>query len=165
MKPDKPTRHRMLRRLIAERAIGTQDELVRAFLDEGIAVTQATISRDLRELGITKIATDPPRFALPEVRGEQTDDRLNDRLMRVFAEAVTGSAPAMNLLVIHTLPGMASATGSALDAMGLPDVAGTVCGDDTIFVACTDPDAALALQARLIAYQRTLAEPQRTEDA
>lgn len=155
MKITKSTRQNQMLRLIRDQVISTQDELVNALADRGMVVTQATVSRDMKELGIVKTTDNQgtQRF----IALERTNDATNDRLFRVFSEAVVGAKQAMNILVIHTLPGMASATGAALDAMDLNEVAGTVCGDDTIFVACTEIEAARDLQLRLAKIHKSIA--------
>jgi transcriptional regulator of arginine metabolism len=134
MKPSKSERQARLLSIIREKVISTQDELAANLQAGGMDVTQATISRDIKELGIIKVttATGTQKYVPMERSGEVASGRL----MKVFAEAVTQIDVAMNLVIIKTLPGMAQAGASALDSMRLPELAGCIAGDDTIFAAC-----------------------------
>ncbi len=119
--------------IIRQKAIATQDELVQSLIAAGMEVTQATISRDIKELGIIKVTTaSGEQKYLPM---ERSGEVASGRLMKVFAEAVIQVDVAVNLVIIKTLPGMAQAAAAALDSMHLPELAGSIAGDDTIFVA------------------------------
>jgi transcriptional regulator of arginine metabolism len=133
MKISKSERQSHLLRLIREQDIGTQEELVDGLNGAGLDVTQATISRDIKELGIIKvtIGSGLQKYVPMEHSGEVASGRL----MKVFAEAVVQINLAMNLVIIKSLPGMAQACASALDSMRLPEVAGSIAGDDTVFIA------------------------------
>lgn len=126
--------------VIREKVIATQDELATSLNDAGMEVTQATISRDIKELGIIKVttATGDQKYIPMERSGEVASGRL----MKVFSEAVIQIDVAMNLVIIKTLPGMAQAGAAALDSMRLPEIAGSIAGDDTIFVATRSLDQA-----------------------
>ena len=143
MKPSKSERQARLLQIIRDAAIGTQEELVARMHDAGMDVTQATVSRDIKELGIIKVTTTSgsQKYIPMERSGETTSARL----MNVFAEAVVHVDVAMNLVILRTLPGMAQAGASALDSMRLPDIAGSIAGDDTIFVAARTTDQAETL--------------------
>lgn len=133
--PDKKTsRHAEIRRIIENENIGTQEELVRRLNEEGYAVTQATASRDIKELRLSKMATDTGeiKYVIPP---SDTPGLNNGKLVRVFAEAYTGMEQAENLLVIKTVSGMAMAAAAALDSLKLAGVVGCIAGDDTIFCA------------------------------
>ena len=119
--------------LIRERDASTQDELVLGMKAAGLDVTQATISRDIKELGIVKVMTGTGTQKY--VSMERTGEAISGRLMKIYAESVLSVEPAMNLIVIKTMPGMAQACASALDSMRLSDLVGTIAGDDTVFVA------------------------------
>ncbi|MEA4888354.1 MAG: arginine repressor [Clostridiaceae bacterium] len=133
MKPSKSERQARLLQVIREKEIGTQEDLVAGLNGAGMEVTQATISRDIKELGIIKVTTGSgfQKYVPMERSGEVASGRL----MKVFAEAVVHVDAAMNLVVIKTLPGMAQAGASALDSMRLSEIVGSIAGDDTVFVA------------------------------
>ena len=119
--------------IIRQRAIATQDELASQLVDAGMEVTQATISRDIKELGIIKVTTASGEQKY--VPMERSGEVASGRLMKVFAEAVIQVDVAVNIVIVKTLPGMAQAAAAALDSMHLPELAGTIAGDDTIFAA------------------------------
>ena len=103
-----------------------------AYLErEGFQVTQATVSRDIRELRLTKIAMENGRQKYAVIADE--DSSMLEKYARVFREGFVSMDQAENILVIHTVSGMASAVCAAIDAMKLPDVLGSIAGDDTIF--------------------------------
>src|SRR6476661_9346206 len=129
----KERRHRAIADLIRGNALSNQEELAERLGSLGFAVTQATISRDLEQIGAVKVRRDGrTSYALPEaVRGG-----TSPRLSAVFREWVRSVEPAASLVVIKTPPGSAHLIGVALDNSSLAEIAGTICGDDTIFVAC-----------------------------
>jgi transcriptional regulator of arginine metabolism len=129
-----------LLQVIREKVIATQDELATSLNDAGMEVTQATISRDIKELGIIKVTT--AAGDQKYIPMERSGEVASGRLMKVFAEAVIQIEVAMNLVIIKTLPGMAQAGAAALDSMRLPEIAGSIAGDDTIFVATRSLDQA-----------------------
>lgn len=155
MKPSKSERQARLLLVIRERAISTQDDLVAGLNEAGMDVTQATISRDIKELGIIKVSTG--NGIQKYVPMERSGEVASGRLMKVFAEAVTQVDAAMNLVIIKTLPGMAQAGASALDSMRLPEIVGSIAGDDTVFIATRTVDQAETLSKLLnqIALQST----------
>ena len=116
--------------------VGSQEELVARLGLAGIAATQATVSRDLDELGAVKVKRDGAiRYLLPEALDPH---HAADKLDRLLAEWVVAIVPAGNLLVLRTPPGSANLVANALDSAALEGVAGTLAGDDTIFVAVAD---------------------------
>ncbi|MBP1757248.1 MAG: argR [Firmicutes bacterium] len=133
MRTDKIERQARILQLIRERDVSTQDDLVLGMKAAGLDVTQATISRDIKELGIVKVMTGTG--AQKYVSMERTGEAISGRLMKIYAESVLSVEPALNLIVIRTMPGMAQACASALDSMRLTDLVGTIAGDDTVFVA------------------------------
>ncbi len=142
----KERRQRAIADLIHGQALASQEELAERLGALGYTVTQATISRDLEQLGAVKVRRSGQlSYALPEGNGSGTGARLG----AVFREWVRSIEPAANLVVIRTPPGSAHVIGVALDQAGLPEIAGTICGDDTIFIACRSVAAANALFARL----------------
>ena len=145
----KAQRQRMIADWLREHQVGSQEELAARLSLAGIAATQATVSRDLLELGAVRLKRGGSiRYAMPD----QVDaGHAAAKLDRLLAEWVDAIIPAGNLLVLKTPPGSANLVANALDAAGLEEVAGTIAGDDTIFVALTNganPDAAAALLQR-----------------
>ena len=124
-------RHRAIRRLLAEREISTQDELIRLLADERILVTQATVSRDLKEIGAVKQRGDDGAV---RYRMAETAPSRDGELARTFDEYVLRVTPTGGLVVVLTLPGAAHVVGRAIDEAGIDGVAGTVAGDDTVLV-------------------------------
>lgn len=148
MGESKTRRHRAIRTLMRSSRPKSQEELVRQLVADGFSVTQATISRDLEELGAAKVRTpDGSRYSLPD--GGQPDDDRQRRLSRILSEWVRTITPAANLVVVKTPPGSAHLIGVALDQAELEELAGTLCGDDTLFLATRSSTEADQLAARL----------------
>ena len=143
MKTLKNSRQEMILKLIRERDISTQEELTALVRDSGIETTQATVSRDIKDLGIIKVTL--PNNNTKYAVLDRTGDSAPGRLLAVFSNSVRTIESAMNIVVIKTLPGMAQAAASALDSMHLGNVVGTIAGDDTVFVASTGIEEARAL--------------------
>ena len=137
----KSTRQAKILELVAARDIETQNDLMEALLALGIKSTQATLSRDIKELRLVKELSPSGgyRYALP-MRDELSD--YDARLRKIFRECVLNYVPAQNLVVIRTLPGLANGAASALDNMAVPSLAGTIAGDDTVFLAMLTSEAA-----------------------
>jgi transcriptional regulator of arginine metabolism len=145
----KQLRQRAIRDLVDQRPIRTQQELAAALRERGFRTTQATISRDVAELGLVKAAREgthayalPPRLVEAESSGE-------DRLRKLLADLPVEFREAGLLLVVKTLPGSAHAIAAALDRARWPEVAGSVAGDDTVFVACPDRSSLQRVKRRL----------------
>ena len=127
-------RQRALAEIIRSQPIASQEEATDRLGAAGFAVNQATVSRDLAQLGAVKVKKGGAiSYALPDQIGES--DWAAARLKRIFAEWVLSVEPAGSLVVLRTPPGSAHIVGLALDQAQLAEVAGTICGDDTIFVA------------------------------
>ena len=145
----KERRQRAIADLIRSRALASQEELAERLTKQGFAVTQATISRDLEQIGAVKVRRDGQlSYSLPE----QVRDAATPKLAAVFRDWVRSIDPAGNLVVIKTPPGSAHLVGVALDGAEMPEVVGTICGDDTIFVACRTEKAGKKL-ARTLSEQ------------
>ena len=130
-------RQKMLADILRAEPIGSQEEATERLGAAGFAVNQATVSRDLAQLGAVKVKRGGAiRYALPDQMGES--DWAAARLERIFAEWVQSVEPAGSLIVLRTPPGSAHIVGLALDQAQLAEVAGTICGDDTIFIAVRD---------------------------
>lgn len=126
--------------IIKNYEIETQDELVIKLKQEGFNVTQGTISRDIKELRLTKVPIKNGRTKYISIYNE--DEEILNRLIRIFVDAVTEIDYAQNMVIVKTLDGMAMAVASALDAMDNLEIIGTIAGDDTIFCAVkTELDA------------------------
>lgn len=129
-------RTRKIREIIRHRTVATQDDLVRALHHEGISVTQATVSRDIKRLGLVKVPDGEGRYryALPQAAADARPAGVNRRLRSVIDEYVTGVETALDLVLVKTEPGGAAPVAQAIDDMRWPDVAGTLAGEDTIIV-------------------------------
>jgi transcriptional regulator of arginine metabolism len=134
-------RQKAIADLIRAEPLGSQEEVTARLAGLGFTVTQATVSRDLDQIGAVKVKRGgSTSYALPEQLGDS--DWAAARLQRILAEWVVSIEAAGNLLVIRTPPGSAHLVGLALDQAKLDEVAGTICGDDTLFVAVRDGVAA-----------------------
>ncbi len=134
----KPQRQHRIARLLSEQAVASQAHLVELLGADGVSATQATVSRDLEDLGAIKvrIAGGESVYAIPERPAEQRAPE--DHLRRVFGDWVVEVNHSGNLVVLRTPPGSAHVVGSALDRSGLPGVLGTVAGDDTLIVVVNE---------------------------
>ena len=129
--------------IISTKDIETQEQLLQALQEAGYYSTQATISRDIKELRIVKELTSLGTYRYCAASREVTTS-FSGRLNTIFRECVTRFDYAQNMVVIHTLPGLAAAAASALDAMNMSLIVGTIAGDDTVFVVMRDTNAAAA---------------------
>ena len=143
-------RQQALVRLVRQQRLSTQEELVRALRDAGYPSTQATVSRDIVELGLVKVARDGGHAYAPPASLGTTGGP--ERLRRFCEDYPVDAAPAANLVVLRSLPGTANALGAALDAAGLPEIVGTLAGDDTVFVATATERHARTLLTRLTGF-------------
>lgn len=130
----KYNRHAKILDIIENYEIETQDELADKLRETGMDVTQATISRDIKELRLVKVLTSGGRYRYSAIHSE--GGNMTDRLLVIMKEAFMSCDYANNILVIKTLPGMAQAVAATLDALGWNDIVGTIAGDDTIMVIC-----------------------------
>ena len=129
--------------IISNTNVETQEQLLKALEEEGFTSTHATISRDIKELRIVKELTSLGTYRY-SVSEKDTPPALTDRLNTIFRECVTSFDYAQNIIVIHTLPGLANAAASALDTMSRSVVLGSIAGDDTVFIVMRDTNAAAA---------------------
>ena len=142
-------RHARIVELIRDKAIRSQTELAELLAGEGVQVTQATLSRDLEELGAVKVSG---AYLIPEDGKRplrETTGQGPARLLRLLRELLTGVDSSGNMAVLRTPPGAAHFLASALDRAGLTDVVGTIAGDDTIFVVARDVTGGKALADKL----------------
>ena len=148
----KQLRHREIRDLVSTRPIRTQQELAGALRERGFRTTQATISRDVAELGLVKSAREGIQvYALPR-RLLEAETSGEDRLRALLRDLPIELREAGLLLIIRTLPGSAHAIAAALDRARWPEVAGSIAGDDTLFVACVDRAALHRVRDRLSGF-------------
>ena len=148
----KQLRHRAIRDLVAQRPIRTQQELAAALRERGFRTTQATISRDVAELGLVKAGREGTQaYALPR-RLVEAETSGEDRLRALLRDLPVEVREAGLLLVVKTLPGSAHAIAAALDRARWPEVAGSIAGDDTLFVACVDRAALQRIRTRLASF-------------
>lgn len=129
--------------IISTKNVETQEQLLEQLQQAGFRSTQATVSRDIKELRIVKELTSFGTYRYTTTQGEVAGS-FSARLNTIFRECVTNVDYAQNLIVIHTLPGLASAAGSAIDAMSMSVIVGCLSGDDTVMVVMRDSNAAAA---------------------
>jgi transcriptional regulator of arginine metabolism len=141
-------RHGRIVELIRDKDVRSQTELAELLAGDGYQVTQATLSRDLEELGAVKVSG---AYLIPEDghRPLRPSEQAPARLTRLLRELLTGVDASGNMAVLRTPPGAAQFLASALDRSGLPDVVGTIAGDDTILVVARDATGGAALAAKL----------------
>ena len=127
--------------LITKNEIETQEELCEALRKAGIEATQATVSRDIRDLKLTKIACEngAQKYAVLSSFISQ----FSERFLRVFRDGVVSADYARNLIIVKTLEGMAMAVAACIDAMSIPEILGCIAGDDTIFCALRSEETAV----------------------
>lgn len=134
----KVKRQALIREIVESQSIQTQEELAEALRQHGMVVTQATVSRDIKELHLLKVLAEDGgyRYATMD-KGEQG---TNERLIHMLADSVLDIQSANNLIVIHTLAGSAHVAGEAVDSLKWPEVLGTIAGDNTILVVVRSND-------------------------
>ncbi len=139
----KSNRQTVILEIISNEEIQTQNQLLQALEQRGIHTTQATLSRDIRDMHLSKEASADGGYRYVAARRDTGDHML--RLQKIFRESVISYDVAQNLFIIRTLPGLASAACSAMDSIEVEGLVGTLAGDDTAFIAMRDNAAALAL--------------------
>ena len=130
----KYSRHAKILELIEQYHIETQEELAERLREHGMDVTQATVSRDIKELRLIKVMADNGAYRYASI--SRSDGNISNNLLTVLNESVVSCDYANNIVVVKTLPGMAQAAASAVDALKWPDIVGTIAGDDTIMIVC-----------------------------
>jgi transcriptional regulator of arginine metabolism len=146
----KGQRHIKIREIISGQEIDTQDELVEALRKAGFQVTQATVSRDIKELMLIKVPTDEGKYkySLP------TAQRYNpvQKLQRSLVDSFVNIDHTGNLVVMKCLPGTANSVAVLIDNMEWPDLLGTICGDDTILLICRDEKYSLFIIEQIMGF-------------
>jgi transcriptional regulator of arginine metabolism len=145
----KPQRQHRIAQLLSQQGIASQGQIVELLAEEGVTATQATVSRDLDDLGAIKVRTTGGEtvYAIPELPSEQLAPESH--LRRVLGEWVVEVASSGNLVVLRTPPGSAHVVASALDRRGVPEVVGTVAGDDTLIVVVAEEVGGAEMANRL----------------
>ena len=136
----KSARHEKIIELIQQHDIDTQEELAARLNSAGFKVTQATVSRDIRALKLTKVAGKDGKSRYAVLSGASVE--LGDKYTRVLHDALTSIDVGQNMIVIRTVPGMAMGVAAALDALNWKEILGSIAGDDTVMVICADDDYA-----------------------
>lgn len=143
----KRDRQQAIIRLIGSHQISSQEELKRLLAADGLVVTQATLSRDLRDIGVVRASSDNgARYLLPEMVSDEAKPSLEMLLPQLFSR-IDGVS---ELIVLHTLPSGAQPIAEAVDAQGWPEVMGTLAGENTILIVCRSASARIALTERLL---------------
>ncbi|MCH5353564.1 MAG: arginine repressor [Acutalibacter sp.] len=140
----KTRRHAKILELIKEHDIDTQDELLIHLRESGFDVTQATVSRDIKELRLVKTLSRTGNYKYST--GGDTGNDMSSKFYSLFSDSVLSVEAAQNMIVVKTLNGMAQAVCAAMDAAYLQHFVGTLAGEDTIFIVCRDSDTALETQ-------------------
>ncbi len=138
-------RHNEILELIKSREIGTQEELLDLLKNKGYDVTQATISRDIRELNLTKVNNGSRQKYAVIVK----DEEFSDKYVRVLKEGFVSMLSSGNLIVLKTVVGMAMAVATAIDALEMPEIIGCIAGDDTIFIAVSENNSTMDVMNKL----------------
>jgi transcriptional regulator of arginine metabolism len=164
----KAARHRRIIELLSRAPVHSQNELVRLLGDDGLAVTQATLSRDLDELGAVRIRDSDGSlvYAVPGEGGDRTPrapepGAHSSRLARICEELLVSAEASANLVVLRTPPGAAQFFASAVDQAALTDLLGTIAGDDTVVVITRDPAGGAATAAFFLSLAQATADSKR----
>lgn len=130
----KYNRHAKILEIIENYNIETQEEIAEKLKEMGMIITQATISRDIKELRLIKVMTDGERYKYAPY--SKSDIPISDKLINIFAESYVSCDYSNNLVVVKTLPGMAQAAASTIDSLNWQEIIGCIAGDDTIMIVC-----------------------------
>lgn len=140
-------RHTKILELIHEYEIETQEELAQRLEEAGFKVTQATVSRDIRELCLTKVVNKKGRSIYAVLQGQNPN--LSEKYSRVLRDAFVSMDTAQNILVIKTVPGMAMGVAAALDELKFGEIIGSIAGDDTVMSVIKTADQSLLVMEKL----------------
>ncbi|NLD77217.1 MAG: arginine repressor [Acidimicrobiales bacterium] len=145
----KTQRQHLVTKLLAQHDVSSQEQLVQLLADENVTATQATVSRDLDDLGAIKVRAGggDTVYAIPELPHDQRAPE--DHLRRVLCDWVVEVAHSANIVVLRTPPGTANVVGAAVDRSGIPEIIGTVAGDDTLLVVAAETTTGADLAARI----------------
>ena len=140
-------RQKCILSIIAEQEIETQEELCAELARRGDAVTQATVSRDIRELRLFTVKGAQKRFRYTSARESEGGEKMR----ALFCACVVSIAPVNNLIVVKTLPGSGANAGVVIDGFGFPDLVGSIAGDDTVLLICANAEAGQKIAGQLTA--------------
>lgn len=145
---NKGHRHIRIRDIISKNEVETQDQLVQDLKDAGVDVTQATVSRDIKEMHLIKVPLSDGRYkySMPQVPRYNTEEKLH----RALTDAFVSIDGAGHFLILKTLPGNAQAIGSLLDHLTWDEILGTICGDDTCLIICRDESLTIVVKEKLL---------------
>ncbi|MTK11142.1 MAG: arginine repressor [Clostridiaceae bacterium] len=143
----KVTRHAKILEIINSRDIETQEELAEELRKGGMNVTQATVSRDIKELKLIKVLSDSGKYKYATIM--HTENFLSNKLVNIFSQTVIGVENVNNFVVIKTISGSASAAAEAIDSLNFEGIAGTLAGDNTIFVMARDAEKAQTISQKM----------------
>ena len=138
--------------IIEKHEIETQEELADALRQRGIKVTQATVSRDIKELRLLKVLT--PMGTYKYATADKAENGLTDRFIRIMSESVLTVAASGNMIVVKTLSGSASVAAEAIDSFHWPEVLGTIAGDNTIFMVISAEEEVARIVSRIQAMMK-----------
>lgn len=146
---NKGHRHIRIRDIISNFEIETQDQLVDTLKAAGVAVTQATVSRDIKEMHLIKVPLPDGRYkySLPQVHKYNTEEKLH----RMMTDAFVSIDSAAHFIILKTLPGNAHAVGSLIDNLGWHEILGTICGDDTCLLICREESQTVEVKEEILA--------------
>ena len=143
----KSARHNLILEIIESKEIETQEELAEELMNRGVKVTQATVSRDIKELRLLKVLSEHGGYKYATV--ERAEKGMNDRFARILADSIINIEPVNNLIVVNTITASANAAGEAIDSMKWSEVMGTIAGDNTLLIIARSNEAVETLMSRL----------------
>ena len=142
----KSARHNLILEIIENKDIETQEDLADELMRRGVKVTQATVSRDIKELRLLKVLSEHGGYKYATV--ERAEKGMNDRFARILADSIINIEPVNNLIVVNTITASANAAGEAIDSMKWSEVMGTIAGDNTLLIITRSNEAAEALMTK-----------------
>lgn len=145
----KTKRHAKILEIVRSRAVNTQEELLELLRQEGFSVTQATVSRDIKELRLVKALDADGVYRYAAAKAEADTDTMSGQFYTLFSDAVRGIDYAGNLVVVRCLPGMAQAVCASMDSISWKNIVGTLAGEDTFICIMKTEDQAIGLVAEL----------------
>ena len=149
----KNERQELILSIISEEVIETQEQLIERLRLRGVVSTQATVSRDIKQLHLIKEPAGDGRYRYA-VSAHKTRLNFADRLQTILRESIIGVDYAQNLVVLKTMPGLAGAAGAAFDGMELPQMVGSIAGDDTVMMVMRDAESAAEITAEIASMQK-----------
>ena len=145
----KAQRHTRIKELIAKYEIDTQNALADALIKDGFYVTQATVSRDIKELGLVKVLSDSNKYKYAQPTKTEEVVNVSTKMLNVFCESVISINYSQNIIVVKTLSGSANAAASLIDRLNMPEIFGCIAGDDTIMVVVSSSGVAPEIAEKL----------------